>query len=369
MNSNSTSRMPMLAGVGLALAAILLLLPAHGHAATLNVTDDSYVKESNTSKNFGNKKVVKVDGNKDLTGFAKFDLSVLGGAVGADIDTATLRIFVSKVKDGGSIDIHQVTGADWDEGTINAGNAPAFGASLVTVGIGTGDKNEFVLINADVTTLVKAWLDGTDNFGIAIEPAGARIEIDSKENSKTSHPMEIEVTTQRTSIEAQEAAGIGQIIGGGTGGNNLNPTDSTIEYVPMFHGHGATSDADEATSVMPLEGVVSDLHVLVQDDPGEDVDSYTFTIQREPVSVAAPGEDGNTDTLIECFVDGDDDDDFTCIDLEGDTQCYKVGDGIVVKVFSDDGDTLAAQAATWTAIFRPGACTPACGTGGEPGCP
>ncbi len=82
MNSNSTSRMPMLAGVGLALAAILLLLPAHGHADTLNVTDDSHVKGT-TTKNFGKKRVIKVDGTKDLTGYAKFDLTPLVGATGA----------------------------------------------------------------------------------------------------------------------------------------------------------------------------------------------------------------------------------------------------------------------------------------------
>ncbi len=83
MNSNSTSRMPMLAGVGLALAAILLLLPAHGHAATLNVTDDAHVKGT-SSKNFGNKQKLKVNDVNDRRAYAKFDLSVLGGAVGAD---------------------------------------------------------------------------------------------------------------------------------------------------------------------------------------------------------------------------------------------------------------------------------------------
>ena len=277
MNSNSKSRMPMLVGVGLALAAILLLLPAHGHAATLNVTDDSYVNDNNTSKNFGKKKVVKVDGTKDLTGFAKFDLSVLGGAVGADIDTATLRIFVSKVKASGSINIHQVTEKDWSEGTINAGNAPTFGGTLGAVGAGV--KNTFVLLDEvdfDVTDLVKAWLDfengtgGTENFGIAILPTDGSdiyIELDSKESGRNQVELEVSNVPPAPPAPIGTVGGPmgGQLIGGGTSPATLNT--SGTKFVGMFHGQ---PEADSKTIGVPMpgDGSVTDLHVHLDFYPG-----------------------------------------------------------------------------------------------------
>ena len=75
MNPAATSRMQLLARAGLALAACLLMLPTPGHAVTLNVTDDAFIRLSNPTKNFGSRKSVKVDGLNGLEGFAKFDLA------------------------------------------------------------------------------------------------------------------------------------------------------------------------------------------------------------------------------------------------------------------------------------------------------
>ena len=50
--------------------------------------------------------------------------------------------------------------------------------------------------------------------------------------------------------------------------------------------------------------------------------------------------------------------DRTCSDTAK-RQCYKVGDGIVIKVVSGvTADTLVAVGMTWMARFTPGPCTP-----------
>lgn len=355
-----------------AMAALLLLLPAPGHAATLNVTDDAHTKGTNTTK-FGSKKVIKVDDNNSRVGFAKFDTSVLGppdATTAASIAKATLRIFISKVKKAGDIDIDTVD-ADWSEGTITGDNAPTttpIGA-LQGIGIAAADNNTFFLVNVDITPVVKGWVTTpATNFGIAILSDGARIEIDSKESKKTSHSMEIEVTHLAPGTEVGDLPGpnhphgvITQIIGGGIGTGSLSIVADT-NYVGMFHGNA--DDAPEpATSPMPLEGVVSDLHVLVETLSGSASDTFTFTILIDKVTGGGPGQGGAiADTLgpIECTIAGDDATPFTCDDkfiTNAHSQCYKVGDGILVEVVTLD--TPAATGMTWTAVFTPCECTAA----------
>ena len=203
MNHASTIRIPRLARAGLALAAVLLLLPAHGHADTLNVIDDTFDKESNPNQNYGRRSNVKVRSHdtKERRGFLKFDLSVLGAATGNDIDTATLRLWIRRVKKAGAaIDIHRVTGP-WTEDTLTFATAPGFDPTPVVDDflLTAADRHTWVLV--DVTDLVKGWLDGTfPNHGIAILPVGNKIHLNSKENRRTSHPLEIEIRSYQVRV-------------------------------------------------------------------------------------------------------------------------------------------------------------------------
>ncbi len=181
----------------LMLAALLLLLPAPGHTDTLNATNDTYTVSSSPSATHGTSKKIKVklSGSATLTGFVIYDLSALGPVVGADIDSAFLGLFARKIISGGTIEVCRVDtgGAPWTEGTLSAALAAGFTLNTCIGPIFIGTKNVWTLV--DITAFVKGWLDDTfPNHGIAIVPLGTNVQFDSKENKKTSHPTELEVT-------------------------------------------------------------------------------------------------------------------------------------------------------------------------------
>ncbi len=353
MYRTERSKVGHLARAGLALAAFLLMLPAPGHAVTLNVTDDAFISLSNTAKNFGSRKRVVVDGLIGREGFAKFDLSVLGGS---NIDSATLRIWITKVKVAGSIDIHRVIdigGSDWTEDTLTgddlSGGDPLSTVFFSNVGITSSDKNSFVLV--DVTSLVQDWLDGTlDNDGISLLPVGGtRVIIDAKEGKKTSHPMEIEVILGASST----------IIGGGT--HDVDLDDTTDRFVPMFYG-SSNSDETLVQQAMTVKGIVSDFYVFLEATPefNATTDRYEFTVRIDP-GPAGGGDDIDTDVgatdANPCTIDGVAEaiGRFWCADLV-DTHCFDAGDLISIKAHPESAPT--ARTMRWTAKFTPDAtCT------------
>lgn len=131
-------------------------------------------------------------------GFVRFGDSTL--PAGTVISRATLRLWVSNVEIAGNVDVRAVL-APWDEATISASAAPAIdSASLITVPVAATDKGNFLAF--DVTPLVQEWINGTlPNHGLAIIPSPGslvRASFNSKENTTTSHAMELEITPADT---------------------------------------------------------------------------------------------------------------------------------------------------------------------------
>ncbi len=272
MNPAAKSRMQLMACTGLALAALLLLVPTAGHTVTLNVTDDTFISLNNPIKNFGSRKNVKVDDQTNLQGFVRFDLTVLGTVTASQVESAIMRMWITKVKVAGEVEFHEVTVDSWTEGTLTAGTGLTTVLFLGNFGIDKTDQGTFVLV--DVTDLVKAWITG-DNHGIAILPKeGTRIVIDSKEGKKTSRPMEIEV------ILGLWGAGA-TIIGGGTGGTALLSTDPT-SFVPMFDGEVSLTE-DFVHQVMPVAGTVKNFNVIIDTAPVAALATWTFTVKHRHV--------------------------------------------------------------------------------------
>ena len=112
------------------LGAFLWTVP--GLADTLHVTDDTYIKLDLPDENNGTVKELRVFGDgseeKDRT-YINFDLSVLPG--GANIDKATLRLWVNKVESEGTITFHQVLGG-WKEDTLTTATDPVSVPILTT---------------------------------------------------------------------------------------------------------------------------------------------------------------------------------------------------------------------------------------------
>ena len=186
----------MCAGIGF-LSLVLFGWSNVSHALTLHVTDDTYIHLNKLNKpnqtNGKSKKLLirNTGGGDESQVFVKFDLSAV--PAGADISQAVLRLWVDTIKNPGSITLHEVL-APWEEDTLSAASPPAISGAFATIPI-PHDQNSFVTI--DLTTVVQGWLTNpSTNHGLALVPESndpVRVELDSKEDVATSHPMELEV--------------------------------------------------------------------------------------------------------------------------------------------------------------------------------
>lgn len=179
----------------IALLLVLFLWTTPAQALTLHATDDTFNNslQGNTANGTRNEVFVR-DTNGVRQGFAQFDLVTLpSGITSADVDKATLRLFVDEVPSGGNVDIHLVT-SSWDEETLTFNSSPTIEAIpfAANVAFVTGNMEDFITV--DITSQLKNWVDNpTTNFGIALVPDGVNIKFDSKESRGTSQPMQLEV--------------------------------------------------------------------------------------------------------------------------------------------------------------------------------
>ena len=312
-------------------AAALLLCPSRALAVQATLIDDANTSTALPNANFGADPNVRV-GVKP-TAFLRFDFSPLPSVTGADVQKATLTIFVNHVASAGSFDVNLATSA-WDEGSITANTAPSLTATAVpSVPVALSDTNTFLTI--DITDLVKGWLDTpASNLGLALVSAGARFRFDSKENLATSHSAHLDVVlvgtagppgptgatgpsggpagatgptgatgatgpagttgptgatglagptgatgnTGATGPTGPPGAGSGvtaQVIGGGTA--NLNPPNNAVSYMGPFE-MGNSNVEGTVSMAFPVSGTISHLQVFVQGSPGAGK-SWTLTIR------------------------------------------------------------------------------------------
>ncbi len=175
------------------LSSLVLLLSLFSWSAAyaqITPSGDSYTNTADPTTNYGAKTLLDVDGATQTT-YIQFDLASI--PAGASVSQATLKLYVNAVTTAGSFNVDYVNGA-WRESTIDASNAPALGTTIASdVAITTGDKNQYILI--DITPAVQAWLSGsTANDGIALVANSTfNATFDSKENTGTSHPAELDL--------------------------------------------------------------------------------------------------------------------------------------------------------------------------------
>ncbi|HZJ17275.1 MAG TPA: DNRLRE domain-containing protein [Chthoniobacteraceae bacterium] len=155
--------------------------------------DISVSSAPNALKPLGNAPILRI--SETDTTFLHFDIqSVLPeGTTAQQIGKATLRIWLHRVEQAGMCGVFAVT-SSWDE-FFFLHDPPSIG-DLVALGHG-GRSQTFAVF--DVTDLVRRWLSGTPNRGMALSthlpfvytdsvpPFLLKARIDSKENTGTGH--------------------------------------------------------------------------------------------------------------------------------------------------------------------------------------
>jgi hypothetical protein len=199
-----------------------------GAYAQLTPSGDAYTNTADPTTNYGAKTLLDVESASQTT-YIQFDLSSIpSGYTSASITKATLKLYVNSVTTAGSFNVDFVNGS-WSEGKITANNAPALGTTIAaSVPLTTANKNQYILI--DITSALGDWLNGSQaNDGIALvgnSPLNATF--DSKENTTTSHPAELDIVFAGggTITGVTTASGSGLIGGGSSGTLNLSLTNT-----------------------------------------------------------------------------------------------------------------------------------------------
>jgi hypothetical protein len=209
--------------------AVLLLLAficaSPSAYAQLTPLGDAYTNSADPTTNYGAKTLLDVDGATQIT-YIQFNLSSI--PTGASVSQATLKLYVNTVTTAGSFEVYAVNGA-WSESTITYDLAPALGSVIDSgVALTTADKNQYILI--PMTSTVQGWVTTpSSNNGIALVAIGKfNATFDSKENTTTSHPAELDVVFAGdgtiTGVDTASASGL---TGGGTSGTlNLSLTNA-----------------------------------------------------------------------------------------------------------------------------------------------
>jgi hypothetical protein len=110
---------------------------------------------------------------------------------GSSLERATLVVFVNRVTQAGSFQVFAARNR-WTEAAVTEVNFPTLAPASAGRGTVMGAGG---FVGSDVTALVRDWLAGEANFGVALVAADARTQflIDSKENTTTSQPARIEL--------------------------------------------------------------------------------------------------------------------------------------------------------------------------------
>ncbi|MDR5728850.1 MAG: DNRLRE domain-containing protein [Terriglobia bacterium] len=159
------------------------------HATQLPLTGDATVDSGRPTVNLGSLSNLYVGGGD--TSLLQFSLSSLpAGTTASQVESATLLVFVNRVKAAGTVTVQPVT-SSWTESAVTYNSIPALSASIGS--FSASAAGEYVAV--DVTSQVQSWITlPSSDFGLALSASAANISLDSKENDQTAHPAMLDVT-------------------------------------------------------------------------------------------------------------------------------------------------------------------------------
>jgi hypothetical protein len=187
-----------------ALFAAATLTFATASALEAPLIDDAYVDNGTSgtpvpnNTNYGKAGILRVyqNGTRVMRSLIRFDVSsavVPPGAISSQVSQATLRLWVNDA--GGTIASFKIARltAPWDETTLKNNTSPfptwstATETTVTSAGVAEGEY-----LDIDLTAWVKAWMDGTPNYGMILFPlSGTTVDMrfDTKESLDTAHVM------------------------------------------------------------------------------------------------------------------------------------------------------------------------------------
>jgi collagen type I alpha len=205
------------------IATILLTLAAvGGFAQTLPPSGDTYYVPGNGT-NFGTGITITV-GSSSSVGLVQFDLTQLpAGLTAAQIQSATLTLFLDHVGSAGTINVDTVSASTpWNELTVTGNSGIAAGPAVATsVPVNTVDT----FIWMDATAAVQGWITtaGSNNGFMITANGSTSVQFDSTRNPTTSHPATL--TIMLASSGPTGPTGAASTVAGPTG--PTGPTGST----------------------------------------------------------------------------------------------------------------------------------------------
>lgn len=174
-------------------AIALAVAPLAAHALETPLAADAHVSATLPANNFGN--VATLNVGPGTTALLRFDLAALPAALTpAKIVKANLVLYVNRVGSPGAVEVQTAYGA-WAESAVTAGSVPAGSGAGSGPVVPVTSAGQFVTV--DVTSQVRAWVNGTVNHGFMLAPAlsapATAVFFDSKENTTTAHEARLEV--------------------------------------------------------------------------------------------------------------------------------------------------------------------------------
>jgi hypothetical protein len=173
-----------------AIAAAAMSVPAWPADALL--TGDTFISTAAAASNFGTNANLAV-GNGS-TGLVQFSLATLpSGLQASNISKASLRVYVNRVTAAGNLNVALLSSSFTESTATQANSGGLIGATIAgPIAVGAAQVGTYLLI--DVTTQVQnALIPGTVGFGLVAD-ATLVGQFDSKENTTTSHPAQLDIT-------------------------------------------------------------------------------------------------------------------------------------------------------------------------------
>src|SRR5262249_55793061 len=125
-------------------------------------------------------------------GLIRFDLSGMSGVGASDVQKAVVWLYVNRVTTAGAIDVQDLT-TTWVESTVTWNAAPVAGATLGTIQVTAA--NQWVGLNT--TRKVRGWrAPPSTTCGLMLSagiPPTTPILLDTKENTSTTHPAQLQI--------------------------------------------------------------------------------------------------------------------------------------------------------------------------------